>query len=313
MNSYTLSRRRLLGCAAGAAVAASASSGSPRAAAAGESRPHLSCNSYAWETFYSREKRNFKANLDEGLAEVAQSGMNGYEPSMASPADIEVYQPLLAKHRLEMRSIYVNSTLHVSEETGKSIASILAIARKAKAAGTRIIVTNPSPIRWGGQENKSDQQLGVQAAALDRLGGELKAAGLTLAYHNHDIELRNAAREFHHMMAGTDPRKVSLCLDCHWIYRGSGNSAVALYDILKLYGPRVVELHLRQSREGTWSEAMGEGDIDYPLVAEGLRTHGSKPHLVLEQAPEKGTPATLNALESHRKSREYIDRVFAKF
>ncbi|OHB77560.1 MAG: hypothetical protein A2Z25_14480 [Planctomycetes bacterium RBG_16_55_9] len=64
-------------------------------------------------------------------------------------------------------------------------------------------VTNPSPIRWGGPENKDDVQLRVQAAALEKLGRELRAIGLILSYHNHDIELRNAAREFHHMMVGS--------------------------------------------------------------------------------------------------------------
>ena len=71
----------------------------------------------------------------------------------------------------------------------------------------------------------------AQAEALDKLGARLKQMRLILAYHNHDAELRNAAREFHHMMLGTDPALVTLCLDAHWIYRGAGNSAVALFDM----------------------------------------------------------------------------------
>jgi inosose dehydratase len=134
-----------------------------------------------------------------------------------------------------------------------------------------------------------------------------------LAYHNHEAELRNAAREFHHMMLGTDPCLVTLCLDAHWIYRGAGNSAVALFDVLKLYGPRVTELHLRQSIKTVWSETLGEGDIDYPALAKHLLQIGVKPHLVLEQAPEKGTPETMDAVESHRRSLEYARRVFAAF
>ena len=49
---------------------------------------------------------------------------------------------------------------------------------------------------------------------------------------------------------------MKLCLDTHWIYRGAGNSNVALFDILKLYGDRVVSLHLRQSVGGVWSETL---------------------------------------------------------
>jgi inosose dehydratase len=118
-------------------------------------------------------------------------------------------------------------------------------AERAKAAGAQIVVTNPNPIRWGGSEDKSDAQLRTQAAALDRLGQQLAQRGMTLAYHNHDAELRNAAREFHHMLVGTGPRFVTLCLDAHWIYRGAGNSSVALFDVVKRYGPRVRELHLQ--------------------------------------------------------------------
>ncbi len=313
MQSMALSRRSLLAGAAGALFSPTGGSSQRTYAFGFADHPHLSCNSYTWETFYAREKKTFRAALGTGLGEVAQSGMDGYEPSIGTPADIDTYASLLSGHHLQMRSIYVNSTLHIPEEADKNIATIMDIARKAKSAGTRIIVTNPSPIRWGGPDNKDDRQLRCQASALERLGAGLQSAGLSLAYHNHDIELRNAAREFHHMMAGTDPAKVFLCLDCHWIFRGSGNSEVALFDILKLYGSRIIELHLRQSKDGTWTETLGEGDIDYSAVAGHLKSIGVKPLLVLEQAPEKGTPATMDALQSHRRSREFVDRVFSGF
>ena len=272
---------------------------------------HLACNQYPWTTFYGRESRDFNADLDSGLREVAASGMDGYEPLVGAPKEIDRLGPLLKKHGLEMRSLYVNSTLHEADRADKSIEEVLAIAGKAKGVGTRIIVTNPSPIRWGGPEDKDDAQLETQAAALERLGARLKAMGLTLAYHNHDSELRQAAREFHHMMLGTDPKHVTLCLDAHWIYRGSGNSSIALFDILKLYGSRVTELHLRQSVNNEWSEAFGEGDIDYPRLAVFLQRIGVSPHFVLEQAVEQSTPKTMSAVEAHREGGQYARRLFA--
>jgi len=212
-----------------------------------------------------------------------------------------------------MRSLYVNSTLHDREKAGESISMVLAIARKAREIGTRIIVTNPSPIRWGGPENKNDAQLKVQAAALEKLGRELRGMGLILSYHNHDIELRNAAREFHHMMVGTDPAYVSLCLDAHWVYRGAGNSAVALFDVLKLYGSRITELHLRQSKDNVWTETFSEGDIDYPAIARHLLEINVRPHLVLEQAVEAGSPQTMSTVEAFQESSQYARRIFVAF
>jgi len=272
---------------------------------------HLATNAYSWHVFYQREGRDFGASLDTGLKDVAASGLQGFEPGVGGAEEIKKLIPLLRQHGLEMRSIYVNSSLHEPAEADRSIEQILAVAREVRPAGTRIIVTNPNPIRWGGAENKTDAQLRTQAAAMDRLGKELAGSKMTLAYHNHDIELRQAAREFHHMMAGTDPRYVTLCLDAHWIYRGCGNSQVALFDIVKLYGTRVSELHLRQSKNGIWSETFEDGDIDYTALAEALAKARVKPHLVLEVAVENGTPKTLSPVEAHRRSAEYARRILA--
>ena len=148
---------------------------------------------------------------------------------------------------------------------------------------------------------------------LNTLGEKLKGMGVTLAYHNHNMELKNAAREFHHVMLGTDPANLSLCLDAHWIYRGSGDSQVSLFDILKLYGERVSELHLRQSQDGVWTETFTDGDIDYGRLIDNLLSLKVKPHLVVEQAPENGTPKTMSAREALTMSTEYTRKIFARF
>ena len=314
MSNDKISRRRFvkdLAIAGGAIVMGTRALGAAKRRQAG--KLHLACNQYPWTVFYQRENRNFNNELDKGLGELAASDLDGYEPLANNPQELDRLEPLLKKHGLEMRSLYVNSVLHEQDKADESIEAVLAIAEKAKGIGTKIIVTNPSPIRWSGPENKDDAQLKVQAAALEKLGRQLKAMGLTLSYHNHDIELRNAAREFHHMMVGTDPAYVTLCLDAHWIYRGSGNSAVALFDVLKLYGQRTTELHLRQSKDNIWSETFSEGDIDYPALERYLLNIGIRPHIVLEQAVESGSPRTMSTTEAFKKSAQYARRVFEEF
>lgn len=304
-------RRMFLRDAIGAAGTVALSSTLVRSAAAVPGQTlHVACNAYSWSVFYQRQGRNFDQSLDEGLAEVAASGLDGFEPSFADVAQVERLAPLLKKHGLEMRSFYVNSLLHEADRADESIRQILAVAPSAKEAGARIVVTNPNPLAWGGAQDKSDEQLKVQAAALNRLGAELKKLGLTLAYHNHDMELRQAAREFHHMMLGTDPANVTLCLDAHWVYRGAGNSQVALFDVVKLYGRRISELHLRQSQHGVWTEAFGPGDIDYLALAEMLRQASVRPHVVLEQAIETGSPNTMTPLEAFKESTKATRRLF---
>lgn len=313
MTAYDMTRRGFLKrglLTGGAAVLSPALAAS--LARARDKGLHVACNSYSWQVFFQREGRDFNQSLDEGLGEVAASGLDGYEPGVGGAGEIDRLAPLLKKHGLEMRSLYVNSVLHEPDRAKASIAEVLTVAQKAKTVGTKIIVTNPSPLQWGGPTNKNDAQLKTQAAALDELGAKLRDLGLTLAYHNHDMELREAAREFHHMMLATDPKHVTLCLDAHWVYRGAGNSQVALFDIVKLYGKRVSELHLRQSRDQVWAETFGPGDIDYPALVEALATHKVRPHLVLEQAVEQGTPKTLTSVEAFRRSTDYVRTLFAR-
>jgi inosose dehydratase len=131
-----------------------------------------------------------------------------------------------------------------------------------------------------------------------------------LAYHFHAPAWQNDGREFHHVLTQTDPELVQLCLDTHWVYRGSGNNVAQVYEVVQRYGKRVAELHIRQSRDGVWTECLTDGDIDYRKVAAELKSQGIKPLLVLEQAVEKGTPNTMDAVESHRRSRAYVEEVF---
>jgi len=291
-----------------AVLAAFPAHGSPRKKK--DDALHIACNQYSGHVFYQREGKNFKNSLDAGLRDYAASGLNGIEPSFDSVEDIERLRPLLDKHGLEMRSFYANSELHEAAQAGQSMAKVVALAAQAKRLGASLVVTNPSPIAWGGTQNKTDAQLVVQRNALNELGAKLKTFGMTLSYHNHDMEMREAAREFHHMMVGTNPKLVTLCLDSHWIYRGAGNSSVALFDIVKLYGNRITELHIRQSNNHIWSETFGPGDIDYERLTQALVRLDLRPHLVLEQAVENGTPNTLNTVQALAQSTAYARRVF---
>jgi inosose dehydratase len=270
----------------------------------------LACQQYPWQTYMARDGQSWDENLEASIALLAKIGLKYFEPTFESASQVSTLMPLIKKYDMKCKSIYVNSTLHDESKASRSINEALAIAEAAKTMGLEIVTTNPSPIDWNKPQDKSDEQLVVQAKALDDLGGKLKEMGLKLAYHSHNVEMRNGAREFHHMMLGTDPEKVSLCLDAHWVYRGTGNSSVALFDILAMYKLRIVSVHLRQSSKGVWTETFNQGDIDYTKMAEYLGNHKIYPHLVLEQAIEAGSPHTMDALKAHQKSVSYVTQVF---
>lgn len=265
--------------------------------------------SYTWyQAYQEAQGKPLAEHWDEVLAQVAQAGCQAFEntvDAIATPALAEAMGRLLAKHGLSMPSVYAGSRLH-DEGWEESVREVLERARLARQLGATVLVTNPQPL----PQDKTDAQLRLQARALDTLGRELRSLGLRLAFHNHSVEMRASAREFHHMLLGTDPAHVGLCLDTHWIYRGAGNSQVALEDIVQLYGARIASLHLRQSRSGVWTQTLCDGDLDYgPLVA-SLRALRFDGPLIMEQAVEAGTPTGLPPVERERLSRQWVRTVF---
>lgn len=264
---------------------------------------------YVWHQIYAQQGKTLNAHLDEVLGQVAAAGCQAWEQGIESAEHAARLRELLPKHGLVMPSMYAGCVLHEGDWRAQ-VDDVVRRADLARPLGVKVIVCNPNPIAWGKPLDKSDDQLRVQAEALQALGERLSAGGFVLAYHTHDPEMRHAAREFHHMMLATDPRHVRFCLDAHWIYRGAGNSQLALYDVVWMYGGRLASLHVRQSHGGVWSEVLADGDIDYRPLAATLRDLRFAGPLIMEQCFEDGTPQTLTPLERHRRSRDYVRHVF---
>lgn len=265
-------------------------------------------NQYTVSTFYAREGINFIEKIDNCFAELKEAGLAGFELSVSKPEELDFFVNALNKHNLLLRSVYSGGNLHDEAVAGDEIKRVIAVAERAKTAGTKMIVLNPQP-----KPGKSDGELNRQNHNLDILGAELRKLGMIFALHYHTSELENAAREFHSFMTDTNPANVSLCYDIHWSYRASNNSAVSAYSHAKLYANRITELHLRQSKDGIWTETFTKnGDIDYGTVLEILRQSKGfgDCHIVLEQAPEKGTPQTLKPLDIFKQSAEAVQKMF---
>ncbi|MCL2742421.1 MAG: sugar phosphate isomerase/epimerase [Planctomycetaceae bacterium] len=270
-------------------------------------RLHVAINQYTCNTIYRRENLDFWDRLDE----LKSAGLDGIEPLFRSEEEVETVGKRLADYGLTMRSVYSGINLHEEDAAEKEINRILKIGEKVKSLGTSIIVVNPAGKKGtDAEKGKTDAELIFQSKNFDILGAGLKKIGISLAFHYHKVELEFAAREFHHILCGTDPNNVSLCFEQNYSYSGSGNSQVALFDHLKLYGDRSVEVHLRQTINNVFSETFGDGDIDNIRLAAAIRKLPKMPHIVLEQAVEAATPKTMPPVEKIRQSVDYVRKVF---
>lgn len=209
---------------------------------------------------------------------------------------------MLEQEHLKMPCAYAGGAMHTQEGAEKAIDTILAQARIAARHGLKVVVHNPDPL----PREKTDEELVIQAANLNHLGAGLAELGIQLAIHQHDPEMRSGAREWYHILKHTDPHKVFFCLDLHWVFRGKQDP----YRLLEDAGNRVVDLHLRNSREGVWAEDFGPGDIDYMRVRAILDQIGYKGFYTVELAYDAETPHTRSLEENLRRSFEFVKSGF---
>jgi|GEM_PF-1575186 len=266
---------------------------------------YVGCNQYAFNSFLARDGIDFLKEPDKSFEMIKASGLSGFEPMAENAERVTFFGELLQPFGLGMQTLYTGINLHEEEAANAEINRVLALGEKAVTYGTKAVVFNLAP-----KSGKTDEELVLQSKNANLLGAGLKKFGLAFAFHYHTTELEFGGREFHHIMCGTDPENVSICFEMQWSYRASGNSAVAVYDHLKLYGNRASVIHLRQSQQGIWSETFGDGDIDCRRLAAGFKQFGVKPILIFEQAAENGTPHTLSAAEVFQKSGVYIRDIF---
>lgn len=259
-------------------------------------------NVYGWTQYAQRDKKKF--DVEDVISALRDTGYDYLESFMnvAQPEANAHFAEQLRAKGLQPVSLYVGARLH---ETGKSdevVANILAAAKICQAGGFRVLSCNADPI---GRE-KTDEELKTQAAALQKLGDGLNTLGMKLGVHQHLPEMADHAREFHYDFRNTKPGSVGWCYDVHWVWKGG----VLPLDALKEYGERVVTWHLRQSRNGIWWEDLDRGDVDYPAVAKYAADHKLARRFSVELALEEGTKITRSVIENHRRSREYVRRVF---
>ncbi len=300
------SRREFLRRAGAAAALGAATALLPRSllAATDPALPPalVGSNVVAWMHYAKREKRTL--DLAEVMTALRDCGYDFLEGRMnvEQPEENARFADQMRTHGLRPFSIYTGATLHEAGRADQTVDGVLAAARVCAREGFRVLVCNARPL----PREKTAAELATQTAAFTRLGTGLNALGMRLAVHDHLPGLVNGARELRHNFRETAPATVGFCYDVHWLWRGG----LPPQEALPAYGDRLVSWHLRQSRNGVWSEDLDSGDIDYGWIADYVARHGLPRHFEVELALEPGTVVTRGAVENHRRSREFVRRVF---
>src|SRR6266568_4771825 len=103
-------------------------------------------------------------------------------------------------------------------------------------------------------------------ALLNQLGPQAKAAGLRLAYHNHDFENSpvNGVRPLDMMLDKTDPSLVDFEIDLYWVVFGGGDPL----DFFNRHPKRFAMVHVKDSAGPPDNKMVdvGSGKIDFRTI-----------------------------------------------
>lgn len=269
-------------------------------------RSRISAEGYIFEQYAERQKKPLKDVIGEVFPMLREAGFHNVElnPSFFAPDLRDQVLSAVRSNGLAMPSVYAGGGMHTKALAEQTTKLALQVAGICKPFGCTAVVTNADP--KPGHARKTDDELAVEAESFDNLGRVLAENGFQLRVHNHTPEMADDAREWRYILQHTDPKLVSFCVDVDWVHQGGLDPL----QLLREAGRRVTEIHVRNSKNNLWLEAVGPGDIDYKAVAALLKDEGAKPLIVVELAYRENTVITRPLAADLRLSRIYTERAF---
>lgn len=237
------------------------------------------------------------------FADMEYAGLDGIElmHTALRPDDaVERIGQLSRKHNLPVIGTSFSGAMWDRPRHEEVLADAQKIVPRLSKLGGRTMGTS---VESSGKR-KTEQQLDDQADLLRKLIALCAEHGVVLNLHNHTYEVSDGM----HDLKGTLARipDVKLGPDLNWLVRGR----VDPVEFIRTYGKQIVFLHLRdQKKDGLWSEAMGEGDMDYEAIARALHDINFSGDAIIELAHERNFKPTRPLRESLKMSRDFVKRV----
>lgn len=273
-------------------------------AAAVAPRPKIVVGGHPWVYAATQPGYDFTPVLPQVFADLSAAGLDGVELMsvvLRPDSAVERIGELARKHHLPVIGASFSGAMWDRQQHAAVLKDAgLIIPRLAKLGG-RTLGLSVGPLKGGGKARKTPEQLDAQVELLRDIFSLCRQHGIQPNLHNHTYEIENEQHDLRGTLARLPDAKLGP--DLNWLVRGGVDPAV----FIREHGSRIVFLHLRdQQRDGRWSEALGEGDMDYSAIAAALREVSFQGDAVIELAHERDFKPTRPFSESFRRSREFV-------
>ncbi|MCK4283478.1 MAG: sugar phosphate isomerase/epimerase [Candidatus Brocadiae bacterium] len=260
----------------------------------------IQVGAHPWVYAARREQRDIYPILDQIFSDMSYAGFDGIElmSTALRPDDaVERIGELSQKCSLSVIGCSFGGRMWDREGHGAVLEEAELVFPRLAQLGGRTLGTSVGPSR----EPKTPEQLDAQCEVLKQVMAICGKNGVVLNLHNHTYEVENNEHDLNGTLARIPD--VKLGPDLNWLLRGG----VDPVDFIRRHGERIVFLHLRdQKADGTWPEAMGEGDMDYVAIGQALQEVGFSGEAVIELAHEREFELTRPLRESLKMSRDFV-------
>lgn len=265
-------------------------------------------------------------NLDTVLGQIAESGYSGVEigyhflaggrfnalrPGGAPAAgdsdtttmpDPQEVGALIAGYGLELAALHTGGVFYVEEAArAQTLPNLAIIAAFAEAIGCKNVLISPAAKEAGA---KTPQELETQNRFLQEACALFSAHGAHCFHHTHGPELEDDYREMRNILE-IDQAQIGLAYDIANAARVIGPAAAV--DFINTFRSRIGYVHYKDCRaDGVLVESIGEGAIDWRVVADALRGMDYSGWVVVEIEPGHGMVAQRAVQEDAALSRNCI-------
>lgn len=240
--------------------------------------------------------------LDEAFSDLKWAGYDKIElmeSILRHEGSVQRLHDLIGKHRLPVAGTsYYGDMWDKSQQQHIVEDMELVLERLHLVGGTMIGLTVGDAKR-----TKTEAELDTQSETLKKIMTLCKKYAIAPNLHNHTFEVANNL----HDLNGTLKRipEIKLGPDLNWLVR----AGVDPVWFVKTYGHQMVYMHIRDQRsDGTWTEAVGEGVIDFPAIAKELKAIKYSGRAAVELAFDE--PPKNEVRENWKQSRAYVKKIF---
>lgn len=240
--------------------------------------------------------------LDEVFSDLKYAGVQGVElmeSILRNDGSVPRLKALIQKHSLPVAGTSYNASLWNRDKHPEILQDIEPVIERLHAVGGTMLGITVGDAK----HKKTEDELDAQGEILKKIIAICQKNNVQPNLHNHTFEVADNMHDF----KGTIARVPELHLgpDLNWLVRGGIDPVW----FIKTYGHKMAFMHIRdQTADGKWTEAVGEGVIDFPAIAKALKAINYKGKAAIELAFD--APPVRPLKEDWKISREYVRKVF---